>query len=173
MWSRFPHSCVLLIISHLLQSQAVDLPYIRLRDNLGEPQQRGFGLDLKGFQSTVQFTDMQVHSLKPSGGTDMQFLYQDGLIRGFGDAAGRCVSVRDIEHGSAIDCPPCNPDDPRQRWQLDGHGGEEGTLVVEAFPKLCLAAGDQMVEAGPFVKRQLYVEICMVVQEEFRIWDIV
>ena len=66
----------------------------RLRDNLGEPQELGFGLDLKGFQTTVQFTDMQVsvffysqfwniaiwflqvHSLKPSGATDMQFLYQ-------------------------------------------------------------------------------------------------
>ena len=81
------------------------------------------------------------------------------------------------------------------RWQLDGHGGEEGTLVVEAFPKLCLVAGQDMVEvdfhnsylsrfcmpcrdfafpinqAGPFVMRQLYVEICMVVQEEFRIWE--
>ena len=32
----------------------------RLRDNLGEPQELGFGLDLKGFQTTVQFTDMQV-----------------------------------------------------------------------------------------------------------------
>ena len=32
------------------------------------------------------------------------------------------------------------------RWQLDGHGGEEGTLVVEAFPKLCLVAGQDMVE---------------------------
>ena len=32
------------------------------------------------------------------------------------------------------------------RWQLDGHGGEEGTLVVEAFPKLCLVAGEQMIE---------------------------
>ena len=26
-------------------------------------------------------------------------------------------------------------------------------------------------QAGPFVMRQLYVEICMVVQEEFRIWE--
>ena len=53
--------------------------------------------------------------------------------------------VRNIEPGSAIDCPPCDPDDPRQRfapiscfrtvvdissisWQLDGHGGEKGTI---------------------------------------------
>ena len=36
------------------------------------------------------------------------------------------------------------------RWQLDGHGGEEGTLVVEAFPKLCLAAGEQMIEVNIF-----------------------
>ena len=88
--------------------------------------------------------------------------------------------MRDIEPGSAIDCPPCDPDDPRQRshsltsvkhlpsvkgslieilylsanlrWQLDGHGGEEGTLVVEAFPKLCLVAGDQMIEVKSFTQ---------------------
>ena len=104
----------------------------------------------------------------------------------------KCLEVRNIEPGSAIDCPPCDPNDPRQRfghqklchshvlelllifhqsvgslmdieekrehkknkknrkklfrWQLDGHGGEEGTLVVEAFPKLCLVAGQDMVE---------------------------
>ena len=37
------------------------------------------------------------------------------------------------------------------RWQLDGHGGEEGTLVVEAFPKLCLVAGQDMVEVDSHI----------------------
>ena len=27
------------------------------------------------------------------------------------------LKVRDIEPGSAIDCPPCDPDDPRQRFR--------------------------------------------------------
>ena len=27
-----------------------------------------------------------------------------------------CLKVRSIEPGSAIDCPPCDPDDPRQRF---------------------------------------------------------
>ena len=110
----------------------------RLRDNLGEPQQLGFGLDLKGFQSTVQFTDMQVwgrlkiarnicfifagsffeaiwwnwHAVSLPGmilsphkrnnilvkienphESSQSVSIQDGLIRGYGDAAGRCVSV--------------------------------------------------------------------------------
>ena len=104
-----------------------------------------------------------------------------------------CLKVRSIEPGSAIDCPPCDPDDPRQRfgrrihailtskkscwyfvmihailiskkscwyfviihavhvlfrWQLNGHGGEGGTLVVEAFPKLCLVAGQDIIEVN-------------------------
>ena len=64
---------------------------------MGEPGGLGFGLDLKGFQASVEFVDMQTHSLKPSGATDMHFLYMDGMIRGFGDAEGRCLAARVIE----------------------------------------------------------------------------
>ena len=56
----------------------------RVRDNLGEPQELGFGLDLKGFQSSIEFVDMQAHSLKPQGGTDMNFILNNSLIMGYG-----------------------------------------------------------------------------------------
>ena len=162
-----------------------------MRDNLGEPQQLGFGLDLKGFQTTIEFVDMQAHSLKPTGGTDMQFSLVDNLIMGLGvrlssylnhnhltlsqfqDAAGHCVAARSMDPGSPVDCPPCDPLDPLQTWVLDGHAGEEGTLVLEANPKLCLVVGEDMIEAGPFVKRDLYMEMCQVVQQQFRTWDVV
>merc|ERR1712037_748238 len=75
---------------------AVELPYIRLRDNLDEPSQLGFGIDLQGHGAGVLFTDMQAHSLKPSGGTDMQFNVTENLIRGFGDADGHCVAARHL-----------------------------------------------------------------------------
>ena len=46
------------------------------------------------------------------------------------------------------------------RWQLDGHGGEEGTLVVEAFPKLCLVAGDQMIEVRFLIENEEEKKAC-------------
>ena len=64
--------------------QTLNSSHSILRDNLGEPQQLGFGLDLKGFQTTIEFVDMQAHSLTPTGGTDMQFSLVDNLIMGFG-----------------------------------------------------------------------------------------
>ena len=49
-----------------------------------EPQGLGFGLDLKGFQSTIEFVDMQAHSLKTQGGSDMHFYLNNSLIMGSG-----------------------------------------------------------------------------------------
>ena len=38
------------------------------------------------------------------------------------------LEVRNIEPGSAIDCPPCDPDDPRQRF---GHQILRSSHVLE------------------------------------------
>ena len=51
---------------------------------------------VQGHGAGVLFTDMQAHSLKPSGGTDMQFNVTENLIRGFGDADGHCVAARHL-----------------------------------------------------------------------------
>ena len=56
----------------------------RLRDNLEEPSNLGFGLDLKGYQGTVEFVDMQAHSLKLEGGSDMHFTMKNNMIFGQG-----------------------------------------------------------------------------------------
>merc|ERR1739838_826360 len=138
---------MLLLVLVFASGLALEPPYIRVRDNLGEPQGLGFGLDLKGFQSTVEFVDMQAHSLKQQGGTDMQFALNNSMIIGYGDALGRCVGARFWVPGSQLDCPPCDPEDPRQRWILDGHSGEEGTLVLERYSNLCLVVGQDMIEA--------------------------
>ena len=78
-----------------------------------------------------------------------------------------------MDPGSRVDCPPCDPEDPQQRLILDGHAGEEGTLVLETYPKLCLVVGPDMVQAGPYVSRTLFMEMCQVVQQEYKIWDVV
>ena len=114
-----------------------------------------------------------MHFLYQVGWSSALVWPQEGRIVGLGDAEGRCVAARDLQPGSPIDCPPCDPADPRQLWQLHGHAGEEGSLVLEAFPKLCLVAGDQSIVAGPFVKRSLYLEMCGVVPLELRTWEVV
>merc|ERR1712172_254631 len=97
---------------------SIELPFIRLRDNLDEPSQLGFGLDLQGHGSAVQFTDMQAHSLKPSGGTDMQFNITENQILGFGDAEGHCVAAKHLHVNSVLDCPPCDHGDVLQSLHL-------------------------------------------------------
>ena len=47
-------------------------PYISLTDNLNEPKNVGWCLDLQGWGKSIKFTDMQVHSCKDSGG-DVNF----------------------------------------------------------------------------------------------------
>eukprot|EP00092_Neocalanus_flemingeri_P082685 GFUD01103630.1.p1 GENE.GFUD01103630.1~~GFUD01103630.1.p1 ORF type:complete len:172 (+),score=41.57 GFUD01103630.1:73-588(+) len=164
---------ILLVIFNLTYCLALEPPYIRVRDNLGEPNILGFGLNLPGEGSSVEFVDLTAHSLKPIGAPDMQFFLENGLIIGYADAEGRCVAARSMDPGSPVDCPPCDSEDPRQRWILDGHAGEEGTLVMETYPKLCLVVGQDMMEAGPYQKRPLYMEMCQVVQQEYKTWDVV
>ena len=51
---------------------------------------------VQGHGAGVLFTDMQAHSLKPTGGTDMQFNITENQIQGFGDADGHCVAARNL-----------------------------------------------------------------------------
>merc|ERR1711928_76948 len=95
------HLFLLLVLPATL---GVELPYMRLRDNLDEPSAFGFGLDLQGFGVNVRFTDMQAHSLKPSGGTDMQFNMTNNQIRGYGDGEGHCVAVRHLHVSLSLFC---------------------------------------------------------------------
>merc|ERR1711962_1595993 len=165
------HPFLLLVLPATL---GVELPYMRLRDNLDEPSAFGFGLDLQGFGVNVQFTDMQAHSLKPSGGTDMQFNMTNNQIRGYGDGEGHCVAVRHLHANSVLDCPPCDHGDALQRWVQNE---EEGTIMLEATtlvpPTLCLTAGSEMIAAGPFFKRDLLVTRCDLMDPKFKTWDIV
>ena len=50
-----------------------------------------FVYNLQGFGVNVQFTDMQAHSLKPSGGTDMQFNMTNNQVRVARSFCHKCV----------------------------------------------------------------------------------
>ena len=52
-----------------------------------------------------------------------------------------CFEVRNIEPGSAIDCPPCDPDDPRQRF---GHQNLRQSHVLELMLIFHQSAGSLM-----------------------------
>merc|ERR1712010_278846 len=131
---------VLNLLLLLPSTLSIELPYIRLRDNLEEPEQLGFGLDLQGHGAGVLFTDMQAHSLKPTGGTDMQFNITENQIQGFGDAEGGSILL------------------------------EASTLLP---PRLCLTVGQDLIQAGPFFKRHLFVTLCDMVDPKFKTWDVV
>merc|ERR1711934_1263929 len=166
---------VLNLLLVLPSTLSIELPYIRLRDNPDEPEQLGFWLDLQGHGAGVLFTDMQAHSLKPTGGTDMQFNITENQIQGFGDADGHCVAARNLHVNSVLDCPPCDHSDALQRWViLDEEGGsillEASTLVP---PRLCLTVGQDLIQAGPFFKRHLFVTLCDMVDPKFKTWDVV
>ena len=62
-------NCLVLSLSSIW---AVPYPYIRLIDNLDEPKDLGFCLDITGIPgSTLQFHEMQTVSCEPgNGGTD-------------------------------------------------------------------------------------------------------
>ena len=76
-----------LIINNCL---AVPFPYTKLADNLEEPL--GFCIDLQGFGPTVKYTKVGLHSCRSgSKGIDEQFLPNEGLMVGYGDADTRCL----------------------------------------------------------------------------------
>ena len=46
---------------------AVPFPYFRLTDNLDEPENYGFCLDLRGWLDSTRYTKVHVHSCKEKG----------------------------------------------------------------------------------------------------------
>jgi hypothetical protein len=98
---------------------AVQTPYLTLQDNLGEPSNLGFCIDLKGWPG--QFTDAQLHSCKPTGGSagggsDQQFVPQGGAVVGRADAVGHCLQAQTASAGSHLDVPACDSTEPLQRF---------------------------------------------------------
>lgn len=157
----------------------VQTPFLRLKDNLDEPKQLGFCIDLKGW-NPVAFTDAQAHSCKPSsgsagGGTDEEFVPQNGAVAGRADASGRCLQAQSAAAGAGLDVPACDVAQPLQKFTWVGDNST-GTLVLGGnpppAPALCLAAGAALRQANSYWARDLELQPCASAPKKLITWTV-
>ena len=144
-------------------------PYISLTDNVDEPKNVGWCLDLQGWGTSIEFTDMQVHSCKDDGG-DVNFFPENGMIKGAVDAATHCVKAQNVfggavMTGSSLDAPTCDATDPLQKFVYC----TDGTMRIQEDQ--CLVAGATIQEAGSWSARDLTIEKCEKVTALLRQWS--
>ena len=139
-------------------------PYISLTDNVDEPKNVGWCLDLQGWGASIKFTDMQVHSCKDDGG-DVNFFPENEMIKGAVDAATHCIKVQKAETGSSLDAPTCDTTDPLQKFVYCTDGS------MRTQDDLCLVAGATIQEAGKWSARDLTIEDCEKVTASLRQWS--
>ena len=152
----------------------VQTPYLRIDDNLEEPENVGFCIDLRGW-NPVRFEDAQAHSCKPSGGragggSDEEFEPRGGAIVGRADADGHCLQAKSATADSGVDVPLCDASEPLQRfsWQAT-----TGTLRLEATtPTLCLGVGASLRAANTFWARDLILAECGTTDARYIKWRI-
>ena len=152
---------------------SVQTPYLRLGDNLEEPSNLGFCIDLKGWNPPT-FTNAQTHSCKPTdgsagGGTDEEFEPRDGAVRGRADAHGRCLQAKSATAGAALDVPLCESEEPLQSFVWDAAAG---TLTLAGGGGLCLAAGATLRQANSFWARDLELADCAATDATLLTWRV-
>ena len=94
--SKVSSICLLFLTA---TSLSLDRPYIRLEKVLDEPYGYGWGIDLPGYGDTMQFTDVQTHTLKPGNAStsgDMNQVLEGDLIMFLNDGEGHCMQVMNI-----------------------------------------------------------------------------
>jgi hypothetical protein len=156
-------------------THAVKMPYLRPVDNLQEPNNLGFCIDLRGWPG--KFTNAQLHSCKPTGGpagggSDQQFVPKAGAIAGRADAAGHCLQAKSASAGSQLDVPKCDSTQPLQQFAW-----VRGQLILGST-KLCLAASPRLRLAscggtcGSFMARNLELQPCASTPKTLTTWRV-
>ena len=158
------------MLSLCVMLNAIVEPYLQIADNLNEPSNYGFCIDLRGW-NPVRFENAQAHSCKPTGGnagggTDQEFEPQNGAIIGRALADGHCLEARSSTAGSRIDVPVCDDAAPLQNFVWDATAG---TLTL-AGTGLCLAVGATLRPANSYVARDLTVESCASTPSSLIVW---
>lgn len=128
-------------------------PVIHLADNLGETSDLGWCIDTIG----RGFADrLHAHSCKPGGG-DVQFRLDraTGQIRSVA-FEGKCVTYQPGD-GVPFGLLDCSADAVAQEFLWDP---ETGQFRPSAQPTACLAVGEAIRSAGPFLSRDLLVAQC-------------
>jgi len=153
-------------------SVGVRTPYLALADNLDEPKDLGFCLDLKGWDPP-NFKNAQAHSCKPGDlGTDQEFEPKDGAVIGRADAAGRCIQATSATAGASVDAPLCSSNEPLQRFTWNANPDGSSTLNLDGS-SLCLAASATIRQANNFWARNLALASCTSTAAKYVKWKVV
>ena len=128
-------------------------PIIYLADNLDEQDRLGFCIDTdgKGFSDSLQ-----VHSCKPNG--DDVLFYYDEETQQICSATypGFCAAMLGgPQAGMKISLVESDTESPDQKFAYDDDTGEIWPIENAA---LCLAAGSQSDDAGPYMSRTLSLQ---------------
>ena len=148
------HRRVFATILGLGWATAVPVPYLRLQDNLDEPTELGYCLDLRGWDPP-SFISLQAHSCKPSystaagGGSDQSFAVGGSSIKGQLDAAGMCLQAAELTINSQINAAACSAAEPLQQLCHNADGTiSVGGLCLVASPFGFVGEGED--EPDPF-----------------------
>lgn len=140
-------------------------PIIYLADNLDEQDQLGFCIDTdgKGFSDSLQ-----VHSCKPNG--DDVLFYYDRETQQICSATypGFCAAMLGgPQVGMTISLVESDPESPDQKFGYDDATGEFWPTESES---LCLAAGSESDDAGPYMSRTLSLQPRASIDKRLKTW---
>ena len=154
-----------------VQSNAPDIkspnPIIYLADNLDEQDRLGYCIDTDG----KDFSDsLQVHSCKPNG-DDVLFYYDEetqqicsATYPGFSAAM-----IGGPKIGMTISLVKSEPESSEQKFIYDKKSGE---FRPKENTELCLAAGSESDDAGPYMSRTLSLQPRESTDKKLKTWII-
>lgn len=142
-------------------------PIIYLADNLDEQDKLGYCIDTYG----RDFNDtLHVHSCKPSG-NDVLFYYDEetqqicsATYQGFSAAM-----IGGPQVGMTISLVKSNPESSEQKFIYDNESGE---FRPKENTKLCLVAGSESDDAGPYMSRTLSLQPRESTDKKLKTWII-
>lgn len=157
-------------------------PKMMIADNLSEPENYGFCLDLTGWGESTKFTNVQLHSCKPDGtrsdggvwGSEQQFFPENDQIVGYTDAAGRCLQAKSAAAGSGFDAGVCNTACGLQSFCFNS----DGTITLNnGNSDLCIVAGTDMSKSSTtcstcnnYQSRSLLLADCASTANAYKQW---
>ena len=142
-------------------------PIIYLADNLDEQDKLGYCIDTDG----KDFSDsLQVHSCKPNG-DDVLFYYDEktqqicsATYPGFSAAM-----IGGPKVGMTISLVKSEPESSEQKFI---YYKESGEFRPKENTKLCLAAGSESDDAGPYMSRTLSLQPTESTDKKLKTWVI-
>jgi len=142
-------------------------PIIYLADNLDEQDKLGYCLDTKnrGFNDSLH-----VHSCKPSG-EDVLFYYDEETQQICSATyPGFCAAmVSGPKTGMTISLIESDPQSSEQKFIYNKENGE---FRPEEDTSLCLAAGSESDDAGPYMSRALSLQPSESIDKSLKTWII-